>query len=122
MNNITYKLAFRFERNSYSVEDRLEINEGIKNELQSRLADKEIRTIRIYAPSRNSIKAIFPNETELNKVLEHNDYFQRKGLTTKLSMAHKANCTVFCTGFDYTILSSYNKNYILEHLQRQGWG
>ena len=70
-----FKVAFRFERDEYTDDRILETNEKIKVGIQTKLAQKEIRTIRIYAPSRNSIKALFPSEKELNKVFINHSFF-----------------------------------------------
>ena len=70
-----FKVAFRFERDEYTDDRILETNEKIKVGIQTKLAQKEIITLRIYAPSRNSIKALFPSEKELNKVFINHSFF-----------------------------------------------
>ena len=72
-----YKLAFRFDRDDYTAKDRISYNETIKMGLQGIFDRKYIIADRIYTPSRNSIKAVFLSEEELNKVLI-NKVFRRR--------------------------------------------
>ena len=95
--------------------------EVLRLELQELLEDRQISTIRIYAPSRNSIKVLFHSENELNKVFIFKEYFEQKGFHPKLSQALKASRTIFCSGFDPVLLQTYSKEYIEEYLENKGW-
>ena len=119
---MAFKIAFRFDRDSYDRDTWSSDNEMIKTTLLATLASLGISTTRVFAPSRNSIKAIFPNETELNKVLNNSKKFIDHRFTPKLSMALRAARTVFCSGFDTAILDTYTKDEIVSHLQSKGWG
>ena len=74
-----YKLSFKFNRDSYEENVRIRDDEKIKLALQQILDEKSIIVDRIYAPNRNSIKAVFYSEGELNKVLDDNIYFMEEG-------------------------------------------
>ena len=115
------KLSFRFERQEYSMETRASGNMNIRTTLAQTLDGKEIIVSRIFAPSRNSVKAIFPSETELNKVLEDEDLFIQKGLTPKITMKLRAVRTIFCAGFDTTLFNTYSKEDIKGQLLDLGW-
>ena len=115
-----FKIAFRFNREEYSLDDRA-YNSQITDDLMKLLDQKYITTDRLYSPSRNSIKAIFYNEEQLNKVLELREYFEQAGYYPRLSMADKASRTIFCAGFDTALLRTYNKDTIKEILMNSGW-
>ena len=58
---MAFRLVFRFERADYSesASARVDTDREIKVIVQQKLDQKNIKTSRIYAPSRNSIKVIF---------------------------------------------------------------
>ena len=72
---MAYKLSFRFEREDHTIEGSVENNNEIRTLLSSKLDEKLIRTHRIYTPSRNSIKVLFPSDEEVNKVLQDTQHF-----------------------------------------------
>ena len=115
-----YKIAFRFDREDYSREDR-EYNDQIRLYLQDLFDTQCITADRIYTPSRNSIKAIFVKEEELNKVIINKQYFEGEGYYPRLSMATKASRTIFCSGFDTALLRTYDKETLKELLVNSGW-
>ena len=116
------KLAFRFNRTSYSPSTIRENNPIIKNRLQTLLDAKCITYSHMYDPARNSIKVIFPSENEIEKVMKNNEHFKNEHFTPKPSLALKANRTVFCTNLDPALLSTYtDKNEIKNMLQEQNW-
>ena len=80
------KLSFRFERdnNAYLAENIDRSNAQITNCLHTLLARLDIQTSRVYRPNRNSVKAIFANETELNKVLMGKDTFERRVISKNI--------------------------------------
>ena len=66
---MAYKVTFRFARYVYGGINVAEANENIAHTLRRLLDTKGIRTLRQFSPSRNSVKVIFPSESELNKAL-----------------------------------------------------
>ena len=109
---MAYKLNFKFVRNNYNLEFRAGGDERVKTTLQTLLARKNISTSRLYNPTRNSLKVIFPSEVELNKVLENKEMFLSENLTPQLSLSVKATRTIFCAGFDRAILQTYSREDI----------
>ena len=87
----SFKLAFRYERRDVRMD-----SEAYKTQLKALLDSMEIHTTRIYNPSYNSIKVIFPTENELNKVMGRRAFCEQHGYIPKISMALKATRTVFC--------------------------
>ena len=96
-------------------------NPMIIRQLETILASKNIIYNHMYEPSRNSIKVIFPNEKELDKVLKNTEIFIRENFEPRLSLELKASRTAFCSNLDPTILANYSKEEIKESLQHQGW-
>ena len=115
-----FKVSFKIDRSDYNP-DNITEKELIRVDLQAILDNKQISKISIYAPSRNSIKAIFHNEQELNKVFTHIVDFESKGFHPRLSLALKASRTIFCSGFDPVLLHTYDKTYIEPYLESKGW-
>ena len=115
------KLAFRFQRNSYSDETWITTNTQVKLEIQQLFGRQEIKKLRIYSPSRNSIKVIFPTDTELNKVFEHKNEFSLAGYTPTLSMSLKAERTVFCSGLVSSLFTTHSKEQMKSELIAKGW-
>ena len=67
---MAYKMTFKFDRNRYSNADTLkERNQTIINELYQITYDLNIECTQLYTPSRDSLKALFPTEKAINKVL-----------------------------------------------------
>ena len=118
---MSYKLVFRFDREDYSPEGRQSSNEEIRSWLHERFSAKEIIAERMFVPSRNSIKVIFATEEEANKVLEDKTHFYEKGFDPKITMAMKASRTIFCAGFDQSIITRYNHEDIKGYLEQKGW-
>ena len=116
-----YKVTFRFARDEYGGIDTVEANENIAQTLRRLLDAKGITTLRQFSPSRNSVKVIFPSESELNRALDERPYFQENNCSPRISMALKAKRTVFCSGFDLTLLRTYNKNEIIRELKKNKW-
>ena len=118
---MAYKLNFRFEREDHTIEGTVENNNTIRTLLDRKLDEKNIKTHRIYTPSRNSIKALFTSDEEVNKVLQDTMHFISVGLHPKISMTLKASRTIFCSGFDHALLTVYTKEFIQGHLENKGW-
>ena len=77
---MAYKMTFKFDRNRYSNADTLkERNQTIINELYQTTYDLNIQCTRLYTPSRDSLKALFPTEKQLNKILENSQKFIQAG-------------------------------------------
>ena len=118
---MAHKLAFRFNRNNYSLNTMREHNETIKRALQTLLDNKSITYSHIYDPSRNSIKVIFPTEKEMDKTITHSEFFVTNNFEPKLSLSVKAKRTVLCTNLDPALLETYGKVEIKALLQEQDW-
>ena len=118
---MTYKLAFRFNRSTY-VEGIMEkYNPQITRRLATLLDHKIITYSHIYEPSRNSIKVVFPNENEIDKVFKNIEIFTNENFEPRLSLELKASRTVFCSKLDPAILATYSKEDIKASLQQQRW-
>ena len=94
------KISFRFYRDNYNTDVVQNENESIRQLIFRLLDDKGIASSRIYRPSRNSIKIIFPTDEEVNKVMKNANYFIESGFHPRLSMGLKVSRTIFCIGFD----------------------
>ena len=121
MNMTAFKLSFRIHRYDFDPDNMTLNKEPFKTELQELLSGNHISTLRIYAPSRNSIKVLFNSEDELNKVFSYRNTFEIKGFYPRISMALRASRTVFCSGFDPILLQTYDKDYIKTYLENKGW-
>ena len=71
---MAFKVNFRFARENYSTEIMQQNNSTIKTILLGKLDEKQILYTRIYAPSRNSIKVLFPSDDEVNMVLANTEH------------------------------------------------
>jgi len=118
---MSYRIAFRFERDNYSAEVRKDSDRLIRQTLHEKLDRKGIQSSRIYTPSRNTIKVIFQSEKELNKVLDNEDHFKAAFLYPKISISLKASRTVFCGGFDTALLANNTKENIKDLLEANHW-
>ena len=74
------KLIFKFSREDFNHGTKHEIDEQIKVKLQQILSDQEITASHMYRPSLNSIKVIFPTESEIEKVIKYEEIFKEKKL------------------------------------------
>ena len=90
---MAYKLSFKFDRNKYTG-DIESVNRKINRELNSVTNTNGIELLRIFQPSRDSIKALFPDEKNLNKALKKSTVLKAAGFEPRLSMALKAARTV----------------------------
>ena len=92
---MSFKLAFRFKRNNYSPEAMREGDEEIKRNLKIILDTRTVNFNHMYPPARNSIKVIFPSESEIEKILAHPEHFIENHYEPKMSLTLKANRTIF---------------------------
>ena len=118
---VLYKISFRFDRDSHNLDYDIQHNEEIKGKIQSLFEDHDIEVTRIFAPSHNSIKVLFPNEFEHNKTMARKSAFVSGGFYPKISMAVKSTRTIICTGFDESLIIIYGKEGIISELRRKGW-
>ena len=120
---MSFKISFRFERNAsaYTAEHIQGSNAQIMNALHTLLSRLDINTTRVYQPSRNSVKAIFPNENELNKVFIDYNTFTRQGFYPRISMALKESRTIFCARIEKAVLSAFTNRDIKQYLQDREW-
>ena len=117
----SFKITFRFQRDDYGPDNKTSDDQTLKFKMQELLKEKHISALRIYTPSWNSMKVIFQSEDEVNKVLTNKDYFVNRGFYPKISMALKAGRTIFCSGFDPTLLQTYDTETIEGFLENKGW-
>ena len=117
---MAYKLSFKINRSRYTgnVED---INRKINQELIAATNAQRIETLRIFQPSRDSIKALFPDEKNLNKALRKSAELSAAGFEPRMSMALKAARTVYCYNLDDTLLNTYTQLDIKESLKQAEW-
>ena len=90
---MAHKMAFRFNRTSYAPETMREHNPTIRTRLQGVMDAKSIVFNHMFPPARNSIKAILPNEKEVDKIMANYDYFKSENIEPKISLALKAKRT-----------------------------
>ena len=117
---MAFKLSFKINRNKYTgnVEsDNKKINQDLVNVTNT----QRIELLRIYQPSRDSIKALFPDEKNLNKALIKSTALKAAGFEPRLSMALKAARTVYCYNLDDTLLNTYTQQDIKDHLIQAEW-
>ena len=114
------KLTFHLNGTS-NLSTSSDNNLDIKIRLLKTLEEKEILYSHIYAPTKTSIKVIFPTETEIDKVMNASEYFKMHNLNPKMNLKSKNNRTVFCKNLDPAILSTYNGEEIKNMILQQGW-
>ena len=103
------KIIFKFKRDDYNHETKQENDEQIKQNLNRILITNGITTSHFYPPVWNSIKVIFPTDSEIDRVMENEEAFKSENFEPKMSLALKSCRTVFCTNFDPVLLQTYNK-------------
>ena len=113
---MSLKILFKFVRSAYRGTND-EVNIKIKQDLTNALTELSIDTNKIFNPSRDSIKAIFPNEGMINKTLKKSGTLQTKGFDPRLSITLKASRTVYIYNIDSALLATYTHTDIKEHLQ-----
>ena len=101
-----FKILFKFERINYSDELRLKMNESITQKIITTFAQKEIQYTHLFPPTRNTLKAIFPSETEVNKIFANKAIFLKAGFCPQISLTLKAKKTIFCTNFDTALIET----------------
>ena len=99
------KLIFKFNRDDYTQLSKQQDDEQIKNNLQGIFNNKGITASHMYHPARDS-KVIFPNDNEIEKVMEYEDELKAANFEPKMSLSLKACRTVFCTNFDQALLQT----------------
>ena len=63
------KLIFKFCRDDYTLSSKQENDDQIKQNLNHILSDKGITFSHMYKPSWNSIKVVFPTDSEIDHVI-----------------------------------------------------
>ena len=114
MDMTAFKVSFRYDFDPDSRTDKGSV-------LQSMLNTKHISYLRMYAPSRNAIKVLFYDENDLNKVFSDKFFFESIGFYPKISRTLKTKRTIFCFGFDASLLQTYDKNDIKDSLEKDDW-
>ena len=89
------KLIFKFRRDEYTNRTRQENDENIKLNLQQILNEMAITATHMYKPSMDSIKVIFPTDSEIDKVIANEEAFKNKNFEPKMSLSLKACRTIF---------------------------
>ena len=118
---MSYKLSFKFQRGHYSGSST-EVANKIESDLKKLLDEKRVISQRFYTASRDSIKVVFPNEGEVNKVLLNTQAYIRTGFEPRMSLGLKSARTVFCAGFDTALLETYSLENIKDQLEGNEWG
>ena len=113
---MAHKVSFKYQRQNYHGTVQ-ELNTQVTNEIKLKLNQHSIHTIKVYDPSRDSIKVLFPTENDVNKVLANAADFKAAGFDPRISMKLKADRTVYCHGFDPILLSTYEPEHIKETLK-----
>ena len=97
------KLSFKVDRTRHRGNQE-EISRSIINGIMTKLNDLSIEISNIYNPSYNRIKVLFPNETQVNKTLNKYTELKNVGYEPRIPIPLKAARTVYCYGFDPTLL------------------
>ena len=113
---MAHKLSFKYQRQNYHGTIQ-ELNTQVTNEIKLKLNQHNIHTIRVYDPSRDSIKVLIPTEKDVNQVLLKIADFKEAGFEPRISMKLKAARTVYCHGFDPVLLGTYQPEQIAETLK-----
>ena len=117
---MAYKLSFKYQRNRYSG-TMADTRSKVEADMKKLLNEKKINCQRFYSASRDSIKVVFPNEIEVNKIMDKAGEYTQAGFEPRMSMALKAARTVFCAGFDQALLTAYTKENIKDQLLGNEW-
>ena len=114
------EVRIKIERNKYTG-DVETVNRKINQDLVNVTNAQRIELLRIYQPSRDSIKALFPDEKNLNKALNKSTVMKAAGFEPRISMALKAARTVYCYNLDDALLNTYTQQDIKENLIQAEW-
>ena len=117
---MAYKLSLKINRTRYQGNIE-EVNRKINQDLINITNTQRIEILRIFQPSRDSIKVLFPDEKNVNKALKKSEALKSAGFEPRLSMALKAARTVYCFNLDDTILNTYTHEDIKDRLIQAEW-
>ena len=118
---MSVKLNFTLERNKFQSNDGVNLNIVIKNELERCFTEKGLMFSRIYSPSHKYIKVLLSSENVVEKVFEHREHFNSNGFQPNLSMQLRTARTVFCSGFDSSLLGACDAETIKQSLTDAEW-
>ena len=115
------KLIFKFIREGNSPRRLNGDNIQWKTKLQSVFDQESIVASHVYQPARDSIKAIFSNEAEIDKVMKKEAKFKENNFEPKMSLSLKACRTIFCTNLDPALQTAYSTEDLKDLLNQQEW-
>ena len=118
---MSVKLNFTLERSKFQSTVGVDLNIVIKNALERCFTEKGIVCSRIYSPSHKYVKALLSSESVVEKVFEHKDHFNNNGFQPNLSMQLRTARTVFCYGFDTSLLGACDNETIKQALTDASW-
>ena len=115
---MSVKLNFKLDRSKFVVAN---MNVFIKNELEKCFTEKGILISRVYDPSYKYIKVLLNSESVVEKVFDCSEYFTSKGFEPNLTIQLRTARTVFCYGFDISLLEACDPETIKQALIEVGW-
>ena len=118
---MSVKLNFKIIRRKYNHTTGGNINVLIRNELEKCFTEKGISYSRIYAPSFKYIKVMLASESIVEKVFSNCEHFTDKGFEPNLTMQLRTARTVFCYGFDTSLLEVCDCEAIKTELTQASW-
>ena len=118
---MSVKLNFQIDRVKFNQSNGLNVNQAIKNELEKCFNSKRIPFIRIYFPSHKYIKVLLASEKLVENVFNEQALFSDHGFDPALTMPLKTARTVFCFGFDSVLLTTHDKDELMQLLIDAEW-
>ena len=118
---MSVKLNFKLDRSKFNHAVAVNINVNIKNELEKCFTEKGIVSSRIYTPSHKYIKVLLASEKVVENIFNHSDHFINKGFQPNLTIQLRTARTVFCYGFDATLLGACDSETIKQSLVDASW-
>ena len=112
---MSVKLNFTIDRS------RFQSNVVIKNELERCFTEKGIMCSRVYSPSHKYVKVLLSSESVVDKVFDNKEHFNNNGFQPNLSMQLRTARTIFCYGFDTSLLGACDAETIKQALTDASW-
>ena len=119
---MSVKLNFKLDRRKLAHTGGGNINVSIKTELEKCFTEKGLTFSRIYVPSHKFIKVLLASEDLVERVFSNCEHFKSKGFDPCLTMQLRTARTVFCYGFDTSLLDACDSETIKTELIQANWG